>query len=37
MSVVLTYKKSVQGNDWVGKKPAKAKKPEKEEATKEKK
>jgi hypothetical protein len=30
MSVVLTYKKSVQGDEWLNKKPSKAKKSDKE-------
>lgn len=37
MSVVVTAKKSEQGNEWLGKKPTRAKKAEKEEAQKEKK
>ena len=38
MSVVITADKSAQGNDWIGKKPAKAKKADtKDETSKEKK
>lgn len=36
MSVVVTSKKSAKGNDWMAKKSAKAKKSDKEEASKEK-
>ena len=36
MSVVITSKKSEKGNEWLTKKPVKAKKSEKAEASKEK-